>query len=420
MALLEQMVPFPRPMKVNPNEDDCESWEAFRESFEHYALITELYKEEPEIQVAKFRSIFGDDNRKILRNLDVTKVDEDKTDEAGKSPCKNLKNILRALEARFSMRRNVLFQRYSFYKCRQAEGEKVKDFCDRLRMQAKKRGFHNAEKVMVRDILILGTNVQAAREACFKEEETKLDLEKTISILEMYEDNAKTLKEIEQNKAVSATDTVWAVDRGGSKRALSSAPPQRSCFNCGRAHPPRKCPAYMKTCAKCQKLNHFAAVCRSGKTHIHQVQTQQPAENQETTKEYEDIDDIYAVESLGAKKVRKICIDLELVDASRKKHLKAYLDTGATINVISERMLQEIGETPANIRREHQLNLRMFNNTLERTLGTTAIPIRINGREIKLKFQVLRKNVDTLLSAKTCIDLELIRLAPVVECISQI
>ena len=37
-----------------------------------------------------------------------------------------------------------------------------------------------------------------------------------------------------------------------------------NCRNCGTfKHQPRQCPAYDKTCYKCGKRNHFAAVCRS-------------------------------------------------------------------------------------------------------------------------------------------------------------
>ena len=43
--------------------------------------------------------------------------------------------------------------------------------------------------------------------------------------------------------------------------------PLRECWNFGRTHEYHKkelctCPAYGKTCNKCQKLNHFAVKCR--------------------------------------------------------------------------------------------------------------------------------------------------------------
>ena len=40
----------------------------------------------------------------------------------------------------------------------------------------------------------------------------------------------------------------------------------KECGNCGKTHDLRRresCPAFRRTCAKCGKYNHFAAVCRS-------------------------------------------------------------------------------------------------------------------------------------------------------------
>ena len=39
----------------------------------------------------------------------------------------------------------------------------------------------------------------------------------------------------------------------------------KNCKFCGKNHEIKKCPAYGKMCSKCKKLNHFAAVCKSGK-----------------------------------------------------------------------------------------------------------------------------------------------------------
>ena len=40
-------------------------------------------------------------------------------------------------------------------------------------------------------------------------------------------------------------------------------PPKGNCHNCGTNHPPKKCPAYGKTCYSCNKKGHFKPYCRS-------------------------------------------------------------------------------------------------------------------------------------------------------------
>ena len=55
-------------------------------------------------------------------------------------------------------------------------------------------------------------------------------------------------------------------------------PKQKECHNCGYKHGTNKCYAKGKRCAKCQRLNHFARVCRSKSdartrnTRVHVVQ----------------------------------------------------------------------------------------------------------------------------------------------------
>ena len=54
----------------------------------------------------------------------------------------------------------------------------------------------------------------------------------------------------------------------------------RRCKYCNGKHPPRKCPAYGKKCAKCNCLNHFAEVRKSkmvnsvGQSQVHAVKSQ--------------------------------------------------------------------------------------------------------------------------------------------------
>ena len=41
--------------------------------------------------------------------------------------------------------------------------------------------------------------------------------------------------------------------------------PRRPCGNCGTFHKRRECPAYGKTCRKCNKLNHYGDYCRGSR-----------------------------------------------------------------------------------------------------------------------------------------------------------
>ena len=48
-----------------------------------------------------------------------------------------------------------------------------------------------------------------------------------------------------------------------AKRRPSGRHSNQSCGRCGKSHEQGNCPAYGKTCGKCQGINHFKAVCHS-------------------------------------------------------------------------------------------------------------------------------------------------------------
>lgn len=55
----------------------------------------------------------------------------------------------------------------------------------------------------------------------------------------------------------------------GTLAAIQSQPSQPyKCGRCGGKHAPRKCPAWGKTCQKCQLPNHFARVCKSKRVNV--------------------------------------------------------------------------------------------------------------------------------------------------------
>ena len=48
-----------------------------------------------------------------------------------------------------------------------------------------------------------------------------------------------------------------------AKRRPSSLHCNQHCGRCSKSHKWVNCPAYRKTCGKCQGINHFKAICRS-------------------------------------------------------------------------------------------------------------------------------------------------------------
>lgn len=247
----------PKPMRAVPG--NTEKWQAFEEAFRDFSLLDGLLRAAPQIQMAKFRSIFGEDNRNIIRDVDISEIDGDQADPTGKTLCKQLEQTLTALKKRFSAHRNILYQRFVLYRSRQLATETTKDFYSRLDRQIKKCNFREDAKSIQRDILILGTRHVQAQEICFKEDLSKLDIHRTLQIIEMVDDNEKTLKHIAENQQPDEQADVVR-SRYNTNNSKQS---NRQCSNCGTTHPPRRCPAFNQTCRTCQKRGHFTIVCRS-------------------------------------------------------------------------------------------------------------------------------------------------------------
>lgn len=58
-----------------------------------------------------------------------------------------------------------------------------------------------------------------------------------------------------------------------SKSPVNRDSKEKTCGHCSTQHPPKKCPAYGKTCNNCNKSNHYARCCgnhtpKQSKVHI--------------------------------------------------------------------------------------------------------------------------------------------------------
>ena len=103
--------------------------------------------------MAKFRAIFGDENKTLIRNLDITAIEGDQASTTATTPCKQLQVTIEALDKGFRTHRNVLY----IVSTRQLLTEITKDFYNRLAEQVKKCNFGDAPKIVLGGILVLGT-----------------------------------------------------------------------------------------------------------------------------------------------------------------------------------------------------------------------------------------------------------------------
>ena len=198
----------PNPMKIIAGEDNCDRWKIFKEAWEDFCYLENVYEKEPLHQVTAFRVAFGEANRQLLWNLGLGSVLEgDAMDVSKSKPCKSLKTILHALDLRFKRHENVIHRRYLFRRTTQTAGETISDFFDRVLRMSKSCQFGSVESITVRDQLVVGTNLSKAREDIFRDPR-ELTLEDVVAILRRSEENTAALQDIETGCKSSATESV--------------------------------------------------------------------------------------------------------------------------------------------------------------------------------------------------------------------
>ena len=148
--------------------------------------VLEIGKKDAKIQVATLKTLLGQDCRKILTGL---KLSEEKMADPKEK-------LLMALEDKFVVKHNCLYDRFNFYEAFQEPHEKGDPYLDRLRYLASTCNFGTKEEEMIRDRLVLGSTDNRSRARQMRKEEA-CSLKVSIDELRVSEITNRQLKEID-------------------------------------------------------------------------------------------------------------------------------------------------------------------------------------------------------------------------------
>ena len=119
------------------------------------------------------------------------------------------------------------------------------------------------------------------------------------------------------------------------------------CKYCGLQHPPRKCPAFGKSCTKCGKFNHFKNVCR---TNTKYEKTVEEIENDDTS--------VYSINMNG----KSSEINVKINDYN----MKMQVDTGSQVTIIPKNFWELMSKPKLQ---KCYLRLKQFDGTIIKVLG---------------------------------------------------
>ena len=262
---------FRGPEKFIPDGDASSvslRWRSWIEEFEFYADTKGFFNDEGE-GGTKSEKQARRNHRKQRRALLLFHVGQQVRDIF-----KQLENIgenddyqsaVVALNKQFIVRTNVVYQRHMFRKTYQNKDETIAQFCTRLRVMSDgcEYNYLNDE---LRDQIVSGCHDEKLR-CRFLEKGSKLTLDKLCELATNYE----SVQLQARSMAHESTAEINRLHDSGAGQRGQFTGVCRRCARKGHKASDKMCPAWGATCHICQKKDHFAAVCRSGRDNSRQV-----------------------------------------------------------------------------------------------------------------------------------------------------
>ena len=420
--------PVPSPMKISG--DRVTNWEFFRQQWQDYELGTGLEHRPEPVRLATLRSVMGKDCLEIFLNLELTPEER-----------ASVTSSLKALEAYFKPKTNVVYKRFLFNSATQSSEEGIDKFVNQLRKMASSCKYGTLTDETIRDRIVIGVRDKASKLRLLKEDE--LDLNKALSICRSNEAASKQLKfmkqeEIQTDEQVNAVDSQakrldkrhkQKKDAKYGKNGKATKGAKKNCSRCGatKQHRKEECKAYGQTCHLCSKPNHFASVCRfknkpaGGKTvsrghkSVKQVTEETDTSNDSDDDLTDDEDPLFKIEEVSSVKTAGKQLNAKIIFSDTEElyntELECQLDTGATCNVMSLRDLAVISQTGDPPLRSSKVKLKLFDGSLMKPSGVATLKIHRDNKTQELDFQIVETVNKPLLSAETCVKLGLLKLS---------
>ena len=232
-------------------------WAEYVERYNNFLLAMDIT--DPTRQRALLFHFSGEDAYRIFKTLPET------------GEAKDYKKATAALKAYFQPQKNIEYEKYTFRQATQQVGETLDTYHTRLQQLATYCEFHDKD-AEVKSQIVSGCSSKRVRHKALRE--PQLTLPELLAFgrsRELSEDQATGIEKEINNVVKPQVDTITRQPMnakfGRSRHTLHNK--SKMCFNCGGNYPHthnKPCPAQGQICRSCNKLNHFARVCRSSKS----------------------------------------------------------------------------------------------------------------------------------------------------------
>lgn len=148
----------------------------------------------------------------------------------------------------------------------------ISQYVTELKLRAKSCEFGLLQESLIRDRIVCGITSDAMREKLLREGD--VTLKETIQLSLGAETTKAQIKKMQDEdhgaqaqggKHVDAVKQKQTRKKDNKSKTKPNDKDKASTFNCkrcGTEHGSRQCPAFGKQCKNCDKINHFAKMCR--------------------------------------------------------------------------------------------------------------------------------------------------------------
>ena len=224
---------------------------------------------------------------------------------------------------KFKPKKNVTVERYKFNTRCQGASESVEQYVTALRLVARNCDYKDLEDELGRDRIVCGTNSERIKERLLREQDLTLD--KALHTCRADEESKKQLKSMDDDMADTVVHSLKSRSRNvkGPRPSIESEQWIFSCRFCGSQHAKGKRPAFGKKYTQCNRLNHFAKVCRDRKKVAVLLEDQEQFENG-------DQQFVGGINKSEKNVTNEYCVTLDVEGVP----IRLKVDTGAQANIL--------------------------------------------------------------------------------------
>ncbi len=303
----------------------------------------------------------------------------------------------------------------------QEEGEGIDTFTTRLRKQASRCDFQDADR-KIKFQIIQGCLSSSFRKVCLRDQlnlNRMLEHARSAEAASQYEQSiekpsktANAVKQANMRRSYNKQQQASSNQKKNQCRSCGGDWPHRaspcpgrrsSCRNCGLKYPhpdSKPCPAAGRSCASCGKLNHFAQVCRS--------KANQANHTRNVRAEKQGPDVASSDESVLSVNFRNEESRPFTTVKFGRPQVRVMIDTGLSCNLINMETLMKIHPKP--MLKSTSTLIHAYGNKPLNIRGKFSILITSKHTSVEATVYVTGESrVENLLSYKTAEALELVK-----------